>query len=83
MDVVGVLTCRYGLGQGCKLVTDHTGNPVDFQQHLASFLLLRGYVPSTPPPTNHFHVRILYDVYGICCASGLSFADQCPTISPK
>lgn len=34
----------YGLGQGCSLVTDNTttGNPIDFQQHLASFLLLRG-----------------------------------------
>jgi hypothetical protein len=32
----------YGLGEGCKLVTDHNGDPIDLNQHLASFLLLRG-----------------------------------------
>lgn len=33
----------YGMGKGCSLVTDKaTGYPVDFEQHLASFLVLRG-----------------------------------------
>ena len=32
----------YGLGQGCKLATDAQGDPVDLDQHLASFLVLLG-----------------------------------------
>ena len=32
----------YGLGVGCKLVLGPDGDPLDFEQHLASFLTIRG-----------------------------------------